>query len=218
MAKNRDSEIDGADTGGSSTLVTEQVKQGAQSAAQQAQETAGGLVVRARQQTTSVLQDQKTNATQTLGAVSQALRQTGESLDASDQAPIGQYAGRAADQIDRLSGYLDSRNIEDLVSETETFARRNPALFLGGAFAIGLLAARFLKSSSPNSDRQGTYGDSYSSLGGYGGNRYSSKQGGVGSGTYDYANPPSAIDDVATGAGFEPGVSGDSSVRSRHGA
>ena len=32
------------------------------------------------------------------------------------------------------------------MSDAEDWARRNPALFLGGAFALGLLASRFLKS------------------------------------------------------------------------
>jgi len=32
----------------------------------------------------------------------------------------------------------------------EGYARRNPAVFVGAAFALGFLAARFLKTSSPN--------------------------------------------------------------------
>ena len=39
--------------------------------------------------------------------------------------------------------------VEDLVNRTESWARQNPALFLGGAFVIGVLGARFLKSSRP---------------------------------------------------------------------
>ena len=39
----------------------------------------------------------------------------------------------------------------------EHFARRQPVLFVGGAFTLGLLAARFLKSSGQrSSSRQGT--------------------------------------------------------------
>jgi hypothetical protein len=33
------------------------------------------------------------------------------------------------------------------VDEVENFARRRPAMFLGGAFLLGLAATRFLKSS-----------------------------------------------------------------------
>ena len=36
-----------------------------------------------------------------------------------------------------------------MVTQVEQYARRQPAIFLGGAFALGLLGARFLKSSNP---------------------------------------------------------------------
>jgi hypothetical protein len=42
------------------------------------------------------------------------------------------------------------------VSEAEDFARRQPALFLGGAFALGLLGARFLKSSGQQASQGGS--------------------------------------------------------------
>jgi hypothetical protein len=38
--------------------------------------------------------------------------------------------------------------VGELIGDVEQFARRSPALFLGGAFALGVLAARFVKSSS----------------------------------------------------------------------
>ena len=34
-----------------------------------------------------------------------------------------------------------------MIDEVEAFARRNPPLFLGAAFGLGVLAVRFLKSS-----------------------------------------------------------------------
>jgi len=37
-----------------------------------------------------------------------------------------------------------------LMRDVEHFAHKNPAVFLGGAFALGILAARFLKSGNPN--------------------------------------------------------------------
>ena len=203
-------------SGDTGAIVTEQVRQGAPSAAHQAQETAGGLAVQAQQQTSSMLQTQKSNATETLGAVSQALRQTAQSLEQQNQAPIGQYANTAADQIDRVSGYLESKSIEDLVGEAEMFARRSPAVFLGGAFALGLFAARFLKRSSPGGSSQGGY------PGGYG----SSRDAGSGSntdGTYDHGTVSHGTEDV-TGVPrvdrqYAPGLMGsDSEVRTGNGA
>jgi hypothetical protein len=41
-----------------------------------------------------------------------------------------------------------------LIDDVEDFARREPAVFIGGAIAIGLVAARFLKSSRRSGGRQ----------------------------------------------------------------
>ena len=42
------------------------------------------------------------------------------------------------------------------MSDAENWARRNPALVLGGAFALGLLASRFLKSGMGGRSEQNT--------------------------------------------------------------
>ncbi len=43
----------------------------------------------------------------------------------------------------------DAENgVSDMMDDVAAFARRRPALFIGGAFLIGLGVARFLKSSS----------------------------------------------------------------------
>ena len=38
-----------------------------------------------------------------------------------------------------------------MARDLESFARRNPAIFIGAAFGVGFLVARFLKSTPPNS-------------------------------------------------------------------
>ena len=43
--------------------------------------------------------------------------------------------------------------------DAQRLARRQPALFVGGAFALGLLGARFLKSSSPEHRYAGYSGE-----------------------------------------------------------
>jgi hypothetical protein len=87
----------------------------------------------------------------------------GQQLQEKDQPALAQYANQAADQIERFSHYLQERDVDQLLGEAQRFARRQPTLFLGGAFALGLLAARFLKSSSER-----TRGDEDYYYGGYG--------------------------------------------------
>jgi hypothetical protein len=74
--------------------------------------------------------------------------------NSGEQTGVGkftaQYGNSLADKVEQLSSYLDRKEVGELIHDIEYFARRNPALFIGGAFALGLLGARFLKSSSPN--------------------------------------------------------------------
>jgi len=115
---------------------------------EQTRQKAGEVMDQARQQVQSKLGDQKDRATEGLGQVAQALRQTGQQLRENQQGSIGQYAEMAADQIERVSGYLKGQDIGQLVGEVESLARRQPALFVGGAFMLGFFLSRFLKSSS----------------------------------------------------------------------
>ncbi|MFO0591501.1 MAG: hypothetical protein U0441_28395 [Polyangiaceae bacterium] len=73
------------------------------------------------------------------------LRNTRGQLGDNMAAPL---VDKAADQLERFSRFLQDANPERVVRDVESFARREPLLFLGGAFALGLLGARFLKSSA----------------------------------------------------------------------
>jgi hypothetical protein len=89
----------------------------------------------------------KERAAESLGSVAAALRQTGETLRNEDAGGLTDYVVKAADRIEAASGYLKERDLKDVVTDVSNFARREPALFLGGAFILGLAGGRFLKSS-----------------------------------------------------------------------
>jgi hypothetical protein len=115
---------------------------------EQAKQQATAVIDQAREQVRTRLSEQKDTAASSLGTVAQALHRTAQELEGEQTGPLGDYAHRAADQVERLSGYLQQHDLSDLQREAEYFARRRPALFLGGAFVLGLMAARFMKSSS----------------------------------------------------------------------
>ncbi|HVA89987.1 MAG TPA: hypothetical protein VNL71_09090 [Chloroflexota bacterium] len=126
--------------------------------AQQTQQQAGHLADQAREQIVKQLSSQKERATAGLDSVAQAIRQTGRQLQGDGQAPIAQAADRAAAQVERVSAFLSERDINALRDEAQRFARRRTPLFLAGAFAMGWLGARFLKSSAPaDAGGQATY-------------------------------------------------------------
>ena len=112
-----------------------------------------GIVGRVRERATAQLATQKDRATDGLGSVAQVVRETTHHLRTQQHDTIAQYAEKAADQIERFSRRLKEKDVSELLSDAQQLARRQPALFIGGAFALGLLGARFLKSSAPRSSR-----------------------------------------------------------------
>jgi hypothetical protein len=141
----------------------QQTQEKAGQVADQAQQMAGQVVDQAKQQATSQLDSRKNQAVESLGTVAQALRQTGEHLRQNDQGAIAQYADKAAERVEQFTGQLRGKDVQTMVRDVERYARQQPAAFLGGAFVLGLLGARFLKSTAQREDD--------SEGGGYGGDR-----------------------------------------------
>jgi len=110
-----------------------------------AKQTVSQLAGQAGEKLRTEIDSKKELAAEKAGEVASALRDTREAL--KDVGPLPDLADQAADQIERLADYVQSRNLGDLVREVERFARREPAIFLGASFAVGLLGGRFLKSS-----------------------------------------------------------------------
>jgi uncharacterized protein YjbJ (UPF0337 family) len=137
--------------------VTGQVKETVGQVADQAQQAAGQVVDQARQQASARLVGQKDRAAEGLTSVAHALRQTSQQLRAQDQQAVTGYIESAASQVERMSNYLKQNDLGGLIDDVEQFARRQPALFLGGTFVLGLLGARFLKSSRPTTGGRGGY-------------------------------------------------------------
>ena len=122
----------------------------------QAKEATGKVATQAygqvKDKAASVIDEQKTNIATSLTSVADGIRQVGENLGKDDQNQVAAFAGKygenLAGQVEKFSNYINQKEIKDLARDVEQFARRNPALFIGGALALGILAARFLKSSS----------------------------------------------------------------------
>lgn len=130
-AENMQSDMMSNDTGANADSIAGM----ARNFASQAQQKAG-------EQVRSSLDKGRSRAVDTLHDVARTLRQANDGGD----NPTGQYMGKAGDQVERVAEYLQNTDLKQMVTHTESFARRQPALFLGGAFALGVIAARFLKS------------------------------------------------------------------------
>lgn len=111
-----------------------------------------GLTGRVREQATSQLNTQKNKATDGLGTVASAVRKTTDQLRSENHDTVARYAEQAADQIERLSDRIRGKDVGELLNDAQRLARQRPGLFVGGAFAVGLLGARFMKSSAESQD------------------------------------------------------------------
>ena len=120
-----------------------------------------GVLSGIQQKVTSRVDEQKNKAADGLGGIADVIRNAGNELRTENEA-LAQYVDMASDQMRRFADTIRQRGVADMLDDVHAFARRRPALFIGGAFLIGLGVARFLKASS---DRQYTRDyDNFSSV------------------------------------------------------
>ena len=58
----------------------------------------------------------------------------------------------AAEGLEKTAGHVRQRDTGQLLDDLGSYARRNPAIFLGGAALIGFAASRFAKASARHDD------------------------------------------------------------------
>ena len=150
------------------------VKSSTEQVVKDAKDRFSEVATQAQETAKSQLDQRKDQVADGMDHLVQALRHTSKQLPKEDSGPVGEYMSRAAERLDQISHHLRENDVSQLLNDVEGFARREPALMLGGAFAIGVIAARFLKSSnqrrysgyaskaSQNYNRSGNdYGNSY---------------------------------------------------------
>jgi len=94
----------------------------------------------------SAADTQKNRAADGLGNIADVARQTGEELRGQNEM-LASWVNAASDQLRSIADRLRDRPAADLADDLASFARQRPALFIGGAFLLGLGVARLLKAS-----------------------------------------------------------------------
>ncbi len=140
--------------------AADQVKEQAAQVTDQVKDQAGKVTDKAKEQATTRAEEQKERAAQGLLGFADSLNQVSGSM--RDQNPtMANFADTAATRLEDFATSIRDKDVNELMSDVEDMARRQPALFIGGAFLAGVVAARFLKSSS-GMTRSG-YSQNYSS-------------------------------------------------------
>jgi len=147
----------------------------------EARQAVGQVAGQAQQQASSMASNQMNAVADRLAGLSDMFRTVSQQSRENDQTMVAEVADRAGQQVERVSNYLRERDLDDLIEETQEYARRQPAIFLGSTFVLGLLAARFFKSSSQRSRAKRGYqrtGRELAPSGAYG--AYPGQTGGLG--------------------------------------
>ncbi|HUH11726.1 MAG TPA: hypothetical protein VMK65_01395 [Longimicrobiales bacterium] len=111
------------------------------------------LMHRAEAKARSRADEEKDRVAGGIRTVADALRRGGEELP-EDQRGYGRFVDNVANRVDGVSHYLETHDVDDLTREVNRFARDHTPAFLSGAFALGLMGARFLKSSGDEARRE----------------------------------------------------------------
>lgn len=125
----------------------EEVKRSASKMRDEVKQRSADMIDRAQGSVGELVGQGKERAAEQIDSVADALRSAAGTLREEDNALVAGYAESAADQIQRLTGYLHEREPGTMLRDLESFARRRPEVFIGGVALAGLIAGRFLKSS-----------------------------------------------------------------------
>ena len=123
-------------------------------------ERAGTVVVEfldaARSAAESLLEAQKRQVAERVSGIAEGLRNAVGPLDRSQNTIIARVAEQAADRVESFSRAVRDRRWNELVADTEDFARRQPTLFVLGAVAAGFIIGRFLWTATGQHDKAST--------------------------------------------------------------
>jgi len=169
----------------------------ARQTAERLREKSKDQVKQVGERTKEGLDEGKRRVAARLRRVSAAIQNLSDDLP--EDVPANRYERIARDRIERAARYVESTNIDRALSDLESVARRKPAWFFGGAFALGLFGARFLKSHrEANRDGEKRRNEEY--------------QPGVGdTGEYVGATPRAASEDLPLSTDMVIPIGGDRS-------
>lgn len=111
-----------------------------------ATQTAGQLAERAADLGFQQADRTREQAAEGINQLASTTRRVSTEIE-SEQPTIATIASGAAEQAERLAGYLRDTDARELMHTIEDVARRQPLLFVGGAFVLGVAASRFVKAA-----------------------------------------------------------------------
>ena len=97
----------------------------------------------------------KDRTTQLLDDIAEIIHDAARSIDDRLGDQYGEYAHKAGDAVQGLSGNLRDKSLEDLIEGTRSIVRKSPAVTVGTAALLGFVLVRLVKSGLEGGDSGG---------------------------------------------------------------
>jgi len=192
--------------------LVDQAKSGVGGVASEVQDKAAELKDQGRGKLGETLDRRTTEVGGQAREAAQVLRQSGTQMSQEGQPgnqQVVHLTQMAADQVERLGGYLERVSGDELLRDAEQFARRRPWVVAGLGLIAGLAASRFLKASSErryeSSSMSGVGRYSYSSARPAAGGSYEATTRG---GSYEATTPGGSYEATTPGGSYQPTTPG----------
>lgn len=135
-------------THASSNAETASQSQGAGAKAKQVRQAAQEGLESAARSGKAQLESGKQAAAEQAEQVADAVEKVGQELKESDQHTLASYATDFAESLSGFADALRRKNVNELLTDAQALARRNPRLFVAGSVGLGFAIARLLKASA----------------------------------------------------------------------
>ena len=99
-------------------------------------------------------EDQKAAGAEKVKGISNAIRRAADELE-GELPPAATYIRRAADEIDAMTDAVQRRDVRQILSDVQGFAKRQPAAFLGATVLGGFALMRLLRTPTPTHEAAG---------------------------------------------------------------
>lgn len=130
------------------TTTTEEAANAVREAARQAEEqlrsSGSQAYEQAKGEAERLAAEQRDGMASYAHDLADALDGASNTLHERGRDTAARLARRAADELDALGSKVEGQNVSDLLHNVESFARRRPGLFLGGAFLLSFALVRYL--------------------------------------------------------------------------
>ncbi|MBA2589009.1 MAG: hypothetical protein H0U98_10330 [Alphaproteobacteria bacterium] len=140
----------GSDLKQTASTVADSVTKAAKQEADEIGNAAKDILDDTTEKVKSAVSEQKNVGAEYLDKVAHAIHRAAGEFEA-DVPQAARYIRRAGSELSTVAKAVRQRDVRELITEVEDVARRQPALFFGGAVVLGFAALRFLKSAPPSS-------------------------------------------------------------------